>query len=379
MRLYKRGKTWTYDIQWKDKRTGELSRIRKGGFPKKKDAEDAGKEIERKVKAGIRINREDQSLYDFFEKYIENYVEPKNVAASTLQNYGDTLSSIDKYFPYDTIQNMTPEDYQQGLNSYGKDHAKSTAQKFHTQIKSAVKRGIFNGDIERDFTEYAIVSGTASKKESEKYISESDLNKLVQHTRTRFDARYPNAYLIFLTALTGMRFGEALGLTWDDIDFEKHIVDINKAWDYKRTHRFTGNKTLFSPRKLKVTEDVIDVFKDYQKSQKEIVQDNPNNLVFYSPIDGVPTNDGANDRLRSYLAKLDIHPSITMHGLRHSHASVLFRHGISVPSISQRLGHKNTTITYSTYIHIIRELEKEDESKIIDVLENFRHKKAQND
>ena len=57
-----------------------------------------------------------------------------------------------------------------------------------------------------------------------------------------------------------------------------------------------------------------------------------------------------------------------MHGLRHTHASILFRHGVSVLAISKRLGHKNTNVTYSTYLHIIRELENDDQDKILDVL-----------
>lgn len=372
MRLYKRGKKWTYDVQWINNQ-GETKRIRKSGFNSKKEAGEAGLDLERKLKGGLNIAAPRRSFYDFFEKYIDIYITDK-VAPATEQSYSETLSSIDKYFPFETIQNITPEDYQKGLNEYAKTHAKSTAKKFHTQIKASVKRGIFNGDIEKDFTQYAVVSGNKEeKKENEKYLSEKDLDKLLDYVETRLDPRYPNPYLIYTTTLTGMRFGEALGLTWNDIDFEHGIIDINKAWDYKRLHTFTKNKTLFSPRKLRVTEDLLDTLKTYQIEQIDLLETknktNKHNLVFFSPIDGVPTNDGANTRLKEYLKKLEITPLITMHGLRHTHASVLFRNGISVPTISQRLGHKNTTITYSTYIHIIRELEKDDEKALLKVLE----------
>lgn len=379
MRVYKRGKTWGYDIQWVNKSNGESRRERKSGFKTKREATEAGAEIERKIKGGLNILAPKISFYDFFEKYVDVYVTDK-VAPATEQSYSETLASIDKYFPFTTVQNITPEDYQKGLNEYAKTHAKSTSKKFHTHIKAAVKRGIFNGDLEKDFTEYAVISGNGNeKKEAEKYLSEEDLNKLLDYVEKRFDPRYPNPYVIYTTALTGMRFGETLGLTWEDIDFEKGILDINKAWDYKRLHKFTKNKNLYSPRKIRITENLIEVLKTYQVEQEKLLESkgktNKFNLMFFSPIDGAPTNDGANDRLREYLRKLEIAPLISMHGLRHTHASVLFRNGISVPTISQRLGHKNTTITYSTYIHIIRELEKDDEETLLKVLsKRKRHK-----
>lgn len=372
MKITKRGNSWSYDVSWTDS-TGKVQRRRKAGFRTKKEAENAGKDLEFKIKGGIDVTAPIKSLYSYFEEYIDTYVTDK-VAASTEQHYNDTLKSIDKYFPFETLQGITPEAYQKGLNEYAKTHAKSTARKFNIHIRAAVKRAIFNGYIQRDFTQYAVISGNRDeKKESEKYLSETDLNKLLDYVETRLDPRYPNPYVIYVSAQTGLRFGEALGLTWDDIDFENGILDINKAWDYKRTNNFTKNKTLFSARKIRITDDVIELLRTYQTDQKnllnELERSNMYNLVFFSPADGVPTNDGANSRLKEYLKKLEIQPLISMHGLRHTHASVLFRNGISVPTISQRLGHKNTTITYSTYIHIIRELERDDETAILQVLE----------
>lgn len=370
MQIYKRGKTWTYDIQWVDSK-GKAQRLRKGGFKSSKEARAEGLDIEHSVKNGNYSLAQDKSLYEFFEKYIDTY--KVDLAPATLQKYYDTLKSIDEVFPYDTIQKLRPDDYQKGLNKYAETHAVATTRKFHTHIKAAIKRGVYNGDLKKDFTEYAVISGNKkAKKDSEKFISESDCNKLLAYIKTKLDPRYPNPYLIYTTAVTGMRFGEVLGLTWKDINFERKTIDINKAWDYKRTHKFTDNKNMYSPRILAISDELADILKIYRDEQKKLLEAkslaNPLDLMFFGASNGLPTNDGANERLKEYLKKLDIHPLISMHGLRHTHASILFRHGVSVLAISKRLGHKNTNVTYSTYLHVIRELENDDQDKILDVL-----------
>lgn len=372
MAVRKRGKTWVVDLSFTN-RQGKAERIRQGGFKKKKDAEDYELEIKRKIKTGIELSTPDLSLYEYFEKYIRLYVEGK-VAIATENKYRDTLKSIDKYFPFATLKKTSAEEYQEGLNEYAKTHAKGTTRKFHGQIRTAIKRAMMNRDIEYDFTQGAIISGAKDeKKTSEKYISEKDLNKLLRFVEEKFDPRYANSYMIYIAGLTGLRYGELLGLTWNDLDFDNHTIDINKAWDYKNTHGFTKNKTLFSPRKIKVTKKMIQVLDNYKMGQQEQLErldkKNPFNLVFFNVFTGVPDNKGTNDRLKEYLQKLNISPLITFHGLRHTHASVLFRNKMSVPSISKRLGHKNTEITYSTYIHIIKEMEEDDSKLVIDILE----------
>ena len=75
-----------------------------------------------------------------------------------------------------------------------------------------------------------------------------------------------------------------------------------------------------------------------------------------------------NKILSSILNQLKLH-HITFHGLRHTHASILLFKGVSVLSVSKRLGHSNITTTQSTYLHIIKELETKDQNKIINIID----------
>lgn len=75
-----------------------------------------------------------------------------------------------------------------------------------------------------------------------------------------------------------------------------------------------------------------------------------------------------NQPLTKPLTQLGL-PRVTFHGLRHTHASVLLYQGVSVLSVSKRLGHSSITTTQATYLHIIKELEAKDTDQILKILD----------
>jgi integrase len=84
----------------------------------------------------------------------------------------------------------------------------------------------------------------------------------------------------------------------------------------------------------------------------------------------VVNNNYANYVLRQFLAQLNIEP-ITIHGLRHTHASILLYEGINVSYVSSRLGHGEAETTINNYIHAIKELDKRDQMKTADIFEKM--------
>ena len=72
-----------------------------------------------------------------------------------------------------------------------------------------------------------------------------------------------------------------------------------------------------------------------------------------------------NNRLARYCEKAGI-KVISVHGLRHTHASLLIFDGVSISSVAKRLGHSNTVTTQQTYLHIVKELEVRDDQKIME-------------
>ena len=147
-----------------------------------------------------------------------------------------------------------------------------------------------------------------------------------------------------------MRFSEALALTPKDFDFSHQSLIVDKTWDYKGPGGFLPTKNRSSVRKIQLDWQTIIKFSELIKG---LPDDKPifvKGRVFNSTINGV---------LERYCKKLGI-PVISIHGLRHTHASLLLFAGVSIASVARRLGHASMTTTQKTYIHIIQEMENRD-------------------
>ncbi len=159
-----------------------------------------------------------------------------------------------------------------------------------------------------------------------------------------------------MVAKTGLRFAEALALTPKDFDFTKQLLNINKTWNYRSTTGgFQPTKNSSSVRKVQIDWQLAIQF---AKMISNTPVDKPifvNQRIFNSTV---------NKRLELLCKNANI-PIITVHGLRHTHASLLLFAGVSIASVAQRLGHANITTTQSTYLHIIQELQTQDNEKIM--------------
>ncbi|MCT7690301.1 MAG: site-specific integrase, partial [Lactobacillus crispatus] len=151
---------------------------------------------------------------------------------------------------------------------------------------------------------------------------------------------------------------KALALTPEDFDFEKQCIVVNKSWNYKEKEGyFQPTKNASSNRMVMIDWQLMQQFKSL------IVNNQSNKPIFFEEGQRV-YNSTLNKKLTRYCEELGI-PTISIHGLRHTHASLLLYEGVSVASVAKRLGHNNTTTTQEIYIHIIKELENKDNDKIL--------------
>lgn len=157
-------------------------------------------------------------------------------------------------------------------------------------------------------------------------------------------------YFILLVAKTGMRFSEALALTPKDFDFAHQTLSISKTWDYKGKGGFQPTKNKSSVRKIQIDWQTVIQFSELVK---HLPEDKP---IF---VNSTVYNSTVNDILGRHCKACNI-PVISVHGLRHTHASLLLFTGVSIASVARRLGHSSMTTTQKTYLHIIQELENKD-------------------
>lgn len=284
---------------------------------------------------------------DYYVKWITVYKEGA-IRKVTLDKYFMTHRWLEKLIPDMRICDLNRISYQQLLNDYALCHERQTTMDFHHQLKGAILDAVDEGLLDRDPTRKAIIKGKAPGNKKTKYINQFELHMLLDQLKLGDQVSWE--WFIVLVAKTGLRFSEALALTPRDFDFAHQAVSVSKTWDYKGEGGFLPTKNRSSIRKVPIDWQTVIQFAELVKGLPE---DTP---IF---VKGKVYNSTVNNILERYCKKAKV-PVISVHGLRHTHASLLLFAGVSIASVARRLGHSSMNTTQKTYLHIIQELENRD-------------------
>lgn len=295
----------------------------------------------------VKENNKTELLVDYFERWIKVYKEGA-IRPVTLSKYSLALTWLKKLVPNVRLCDIDRIIYQKLLNDYAKVHERQTTMDFHHQLKGAILDAVDEGLIPRDPTRKSIIKGKTPRTKKPKYLSQFELHTLINHLDLGKEINWD--WLILLIAKTGMRFSEALAVTPKDFDFSHQSLSINKTWNYKDDGGFSPTKNKSSIRKIQLDWQTIVQFSELIKGKPE---DEP--LFVKEKIYNSTMNDLLNRRCKEAHI-----PVISIHGLRHTHASLLLFAGVSIASVAKRLGHASMTTTQKTYLHIIHELENKD-------------------
>lgn len=172
--------------------------------------------------------------------------------------------------------------------------------------------------------------------------------------------RYHSYFITYLIAITGMRFAEASGLTltWDDINFENQLIDVNKTFAYNSSKTFAPTKNKSSIRKIPIEQHTINLLKAYKE---QYYVENPENRIFAKV-----SNTAANKSIKKIVGR-----NVHIHSLWHTYASFLIVQGADLISISQLLGHENLNITLKVYAHQLDQLKEKNNDRIRDIFQKF--------
>lgn len=286
-------------------------------------------------------------FYHFYSDWICTYKEGA-VREVTLQKYRMTLHWLERLVPQLEIGQLNRTSYQKLLNDYALYHERQTTLDFHHQLKAAILDCVDEGWILKDPTRKAIIKGKVPRLKKQKFLNQYEVHKLLDDLVLGSQADWD--WMILLIAKTGLRFSEALALTPKDFDFNHQAISVTKTWDYKNDTGFLPTKNFSSNRKVPIDWQTVIQF-------SELVKDLPEDLPIF--VHGSVWNSTPNKCLERHCKRAQI-PIISLHGLRHSHASILLFAGVSIASVAKRLGHSSMTTTQKTYLHIIAELENKD-------------------
>lgn len=292
---------------------------------------------------------------DWLNFWLENYIEP-NAKMRTTESY---RRIIDKRLRQKlgkcemgeltapTIQAFVTGLITKGNVATKKGLASSTVNTIITAIQSFLKTAVLSGYIEKNVAE-SVRRPKIKSKEIECFTV-AEQKKM--ESAALCDKRMKMAGIV-LCLYTGLRIGELLALTWEDVDLKSGLIAVNKACHDKIEKNGTARivelpKTPSSKRIIPVPKQLLPVLRQLKKTGKC-------ETVISSP-EGKPIAIRSYQRSFSlFLKKLGIaHKGF--HSLRHTFATRALECGMDVKTLSEILGHKNAAITLNRYVHSLTE------------------------
>lgn len=197
--------------------------------------------------------------------------------------------------------------------------------------------------------------------------------KEFQQFLTLFEPEEYNIKLLFTVLFfTGLRLGEALALTWQDIDFSSNTIHITKSvYVNKGISHIHTTKTKAGTRRIVLNKKLSQELQDWQQQQKHLLEqftsDNLTLQVFQSsPI--TITKNAIEKQYKKILERDNTLKMIRIHDFRHSHASLLINQGEDYLVVKERLGHASITTTIDTYSHLYPSKQKDLADKLDDLI-----------
>lgn len=330
--------TWYVKFRYKDW-CGQSKWITKRGFATKREALQWETEFRLKNSGSI-----DMTFADFAKVYEEN-MYPR-LRESTRARKENTLEKqILPYLGSMRLRDITSTDilkWQNAVLQYknkktGKPYSKSYLRSVHAELSAMFNHAVKFYGLKENPAKLAGAMG--SKKDAEmKFWTQEEYQLFAE---VMMDD--PLAYYAFeMLYWCGIREGELLALTLQDIDFESKTVSITKTLQHIKGKDVIGDpKTPKSRRTILMPDFLCDEMRDYIKMCYEI---HPTDRLF--PI----SKHYLFEKIRKGADVSGI-KRIRVHDLRHSHVSLLINMGFSAVAIADRVGHESIDITYR-YAHL---------------------------
>lgn len=324
----------------------------------KKDAEKFLTEKLRELDTGTFIDSKNINVRQYFNYWYEQHCI-NNLAPTTYESYRRNLDNyILEELGYIKLEELQPMHLQ---SFYTKCSKKGLSNKtilyFHRIIHCALNQAMKWQFIIRNVAD--CVDTPKPKKYNAAFLNDNqiaDLIKVISNT----DIYIP----VMIAIATGMRRGEILGLTWNNINLEKGIIKVTQAlYPTKEGLVILPPKTEKSTRIISMPLTLINILKKHKHEQDKLKARFGNNYInkdlVCCKLDGSPLHPTTLNHKFHDLLKENNLPLIRFHDLRHSHASLLLKENVPAKVISERLGHSNTNITLNLYSHIYEETNME--------------------
>ena len=339
---------------------GDGRYIKRTGFTSIKQAKNEAINIKSEVLKGTYFKPKAIKVNDIFNEWFRLYC--KTVRESTAKMCKSIYNNhIKRKIGNKTIKSLNVITLQKVVNDLSIETTVKTTFKKYINIIDRLLRYAIRQDIIQDTPlDKVIIPRIQEPKKPLNYYDKEQLKTLLSYLKHEKNLQ---DYMLFKTlAYTGMRIGELIALTWQDIDFIKGTIDINKiaAIGYHNKVIITDGKTKSSNRTIALDKETTQELKYWKQEQvKELLKRgynaiNKKQLVFSNRYNSYFDKKTINRKLKACSKACNL-PKITPHSLRHTHATLLFESGASIKQVQTRLGHRDASITMDIYTHITKD------------------------
>jgi len=338
------------------------------GNPKRKSASGKSKiEVSdklRQIKANMGLMDIEKANSYTVKEWIDHYM--KTVAKPSLSETSYDLYvrlfklHITPYFGEYRLIELTPNLIQEVFAKNFQDNRlnRTTMNQVKNKLSITLKHAVKQGILPNNPCKGVILHKLREAKKIEALTVDSQ-KKLVDYC---YQDQYH--YLFIFLLGTGLRIGEALGLTWDCVDLKNKSIKIQKIMvEVSGNPKFKGYpKTENSVRELALSDKMLKIL----ESQMQYKCDNNYlDLVFPSSNYNFRTTGNLRVRFQKVCKNANIE-HINLHGLRHTFATRMLEQGVVPKVVSEMLGHKSIVTTLNIYSHVLKEHQEKHIIKIDD-------------
>lgn len=357
-----------------DPATGKERRTTRRGFKTMKEAKQAERNLLLDVEEnGLPSNQSDGFQDPTFEElaslWLENY--KTTVKPSTFENVRSKVEKMtEEHFKELKLKKITVAYCQKVVIKLSKSYV--LYNHYLSVINRIFKYAVLMDILDSNPFDKVIKPKSRQTQRKGNFLTKEELKEFLKLAQTAtLSYFFP---LVHLMAYTGLRQGEALALKWSDIDFENKKITVDKtAARIKEKQTLQTPKTKNSKRVISIDPTTLSILKNWKKDQIKIYFKNGKH--FEGDDNFIFTNQRAewvhiHNFIRYFKRFIADHKlkTITPHGLRHTHASLLFSAGVEPKNISDRLGHSTVQITLDLYTHITEEQRSDTVEKLLEYM-----------